>query len=94
MLLRNRGPSRPGLSRPGAVTFADASREAGILAEYGGCLGAVAADFDGDGRLDLYVGNDGMPNQMWINQKGTRFVNEALLAGTGVNFMGQPEASM
>ncbi len=88
-LLRNRGRGKDG-----RVTFEDWSARSGLVSEYGGALGAVAADFNADGWPDLYVGNDGMPNQMWINKKGTGFQNEALLAGTGVNFMGQPEASM
>ncbi len=88
-LLRNRGRGKDG-----RVTFEDWSARSGVVSEYGGALGAVAADFNADGWPDLYVGNDGMPNQMWINQKGTSFHNDALLAGTGVNFMGQPEASM
>ncbi len=88
-LLRNRGPGKDG-----RVTFEDLSVRSAIVSEHGGALGAVAADFNADGWPDLYVGNDGMPNQMWINRKGAGFRNEALMAGTGVNFMGRPEASM
>ena len=88
-LLRNRGRGKDG-----RVTFEDWSARSGVVDEFGGALGAVAADFNADGWPDLYVGNDGMPNQMWINRKGIAFQNDALLAGTGVNFMGQPEASM
>ncbi len=88
-LLRNRGRGKDG-----RVTFEDMSARSAIVSEYGGALGAIAADFNADGWPDLYVGNDGMPNQMWINQGGAGFQNEALLAGTGVNFMGRPEASM
>ncbi len=57
-------------------------------------LGVTAADFNGDGRLDLYVANDGAANQMWLAQPGGGFVDEALFAGTAVNRMGRPEASM
>ena len=77
-----------------AFGFEDLSARSGITSEFGGALGAVAADFDGDGWPDLYVGNDGTPNQMWMNRRDGRFVNEALLAGTGVNMLGRPEASM
>ncbi|MEM7355335.1 MAG: CRTAC1 family protein, partial [Acidobacteriota bacterium] len=83
-----------GRGKDGRVSFEDLSARSGITAEYGGGLGAVPADFNADGWLDLYVANDGMPNQMWINGKDNRFRNEALLAGTSVNLMGQPEASM
>ncbi|MEM7354363.1 MAG: CRTAC1 family protein, partial [Acidobacteriota bacterium] len=87
LLLRNRGDG----------TFEDFSREAGIDGEFGGCLGAVAADFDADGWLDLYVANDGLPNQLWINRGGrgeSGFENRALLAGAAVSGQGHPEASM
>ena len=57
-------------------------------------LGVVAADFDADGWIDLYVAKDGAPNQLWINQKNGRFSNETLLAGAALNSMGQPETDM
>ena len=74
--------------------FEDITVRAGIRNEYGTGLGAVAADFNGDRWIDLYVANDGMPNQLWINQQDGTFTNEALFAGVAVNEDGQPEASM
>ncbi|MEE8524393.1 MAG: CRTAC1 family protein, partial [Thermoanaerobaculia bacterium] len=88
-LLRN-----VGRGASGKVTFEDVTSRSGILGDYGSALGVTAADFDGNGWPDLYVGNDGMPNQMWVNLGGGRFRNDALLAGTGVNHMGRAEASM
>lgn len=75
-------------------TFEDVTREAGLLTAYGPALGAAAEDFNGDGRIDLYVANDGEANQLWLNGDGEGFVDEALLAGAAVNEEGQPEASM
>ncbi len=83
-LFRNRGDG----------TFDDASDASGIRKAYGGALGVVAADFNGDRWPDIYVANDGVANQLWINQKDGRFVNEALLAGAAVNKDGMAEASM
>jgi len=83
-LYRNRGDGR----------FEEVSARLGLRTELGGALGAVAADFDGDGWLDLYVANDGVPNQMWMNQRGRGFRDEAQLAGSGVNRAGRAEASM
>jgi hypothetical protein len=54
----------------------------------------VAADFDGDRWPDIYVANDGVANQLWMNKRDGRFINEALLAGVAVNKDGMPEASM
>jgi len=67
---------------------------AGIDKEFGHGLGVVTADFDDDGWTDIYVGNDGDPNQLWINQKNGTFRNEALLAGAAVNRDGKAEAGM
>jgi hypothetical protein len=44
--------------------------------------------------LDIYVANDGDPNQLWLNQKNGSFKNEALLAGAAVNRDGVAEAGM
>lgn len=74
--------------------FADVSRAAGITEADGGALGVIAADFNGDGWPDIYVANDGTPNQLWINQQDGRFVDEAVLGGAAVNVDGTPQASM
>jgi enediyne biosynthesis protein E4 len=75
-------------------TFEDATVAAGIDKEFGHGLGVVAADFDDDGWIDLYVANDGDPNQLWMNQKNGTFKNGALLAGAAVNRDGKAEAGM
>ena len=57
-------------------------------------LGVVVADFNEDGWPDIYVANDGMENQLWINQASERFENQAVVSGTAVNMQGAPEASI
>jgi hypothetical protein len=74
--------------------FTDVSERSGITKAYGSGLGVVSADFNGDGRLDFYVANDGMANQLWLNGGNGTFVDEALLAGIAFNMDGQPEGSM
>ncbi len=81
-LFRNLGEGR----------FAEVTGEAGV-ARKGRTLGAIAADFDGDGWSDLYVANDGEPNFMWLNRRG-RFEEGALAAGVAVDGEGRPQASM
>jgi hypothetical protein len=75
-------------------TFTDVTAKAGIAREYGPALGAVAADFNGDGWPDLYVANDGQPNQLWINQRDGTFRNTALLAGVALSPEGEAKSSM
>ncbi len=92
-LLRNRGDGPLGEGR--SVTFEDVTEQAGLAsAEAGRTLGAVAADLDGDGWQDLYVGNDAGPNHYWRNAGAGTFTEEALLIGTAVNRAGKAEASM
>jgi len=75
-------------------TFADVSVAAGVDKDFGHGLGVVAADFNNDGWIDIFVANDGDPNQLWINQKNGTFKNDALLGGAAVNRDGKAEASM
>lgn len=75
-------------------TFEDVTVAAGVDKEFGHGLGVVSADFNDDGWTDIYVANDGDPNQLWINQKDGTFKNEALLAGAAVNRDGKTEAGM
>ena len=79
-LLRNDGYGR----------FVDASDEAGIR-DQGNGLSVVWWDFDGDGRLDLYVANDFQsPDLLYRNLGGGRFqeVADAMLPHTPFFGMG------
>jgi enediyne biosynthesis protein E4 len=63
----------------GGWKFEDVSKQAGVdLAAWGG--GACAGDFDGDGRLDLYVTNWG-PNVLYRNRGDGTFEDVAARAG-------------
>jgi len=76
------------------LRFDDRSEASGIGIAPFSSLGAVARDFDGDGRDDLYVANDQQPNRLWISAEDGTFRDEAALLGVAVNRDGQPEASM
>ena len=79
----------------GDGTFSDVSVASGITGAFGAGLGVVATDLNGNGWTDLYVANDGDPNQAWINGRGSGvFRDEALLAGLALNRPGQAEAGM
>ena len=59
-------------------TFTNVSKEAGILEDAGYGLGVVVADFNGDGWPDIYVSNDGLPNDvLYINNGNGTFTNKA-----------------
>jgi len=53
--------------------FHDVAREAGVDNPTGRSLSASWADFDGDGRPDLYVANDVSDNAMFLNLGNGRF---------------------
>jgi hypothetical protein len=76
------------------TSFRDASREAGISGVADAGLGVVAADFDDDGWIDLFVANDADPNHLWINQRDGTFVESAMVLGAAFNEYGVAEAGM
>jgi hypothetical protein len=78
----------------GDGTFEDVTAAAGISKAYGAGFGVVATDLDGDGWVDVYVGNDGDPNLLWINQHDGTFRNDALWAGAALDANGAAQASM
>lgn len=77
----------------GTGRFREATAELGIDAPGAG-LGVVAADFTGDGLVDVYVANDMMANHLWVQQPDGRLVDEAVLRGVAFNARGEAEASM
>ena len=74
--------------------FEDVSVSAGIRAALGNGLGVTYGDFNRDGHLDIYVANDGMLNQLWVNTGDGRFTDQALIAGCALNMHGISEAGM
>ncbi len=75
-------------------TFTDVTAAAGMSREFGPALGVATADFNGDGWMDIYVANDGQPNQLWINQHDGTFRNTGLLSGTALSAEGAAKSSM
>ncbi len=89
VLLRNQGDG----------TFRDVTAQAGLDADTGAGLGVVCEDVDDDGWVDVYVANDGDPNQLWMNQQDgadgiVTFIDDALIMGASVNAAGVHEAGM
>src|ERR1700722_13173488 len=79
----------------GDGTFTEVAKEAGVdvANRYFG-LGAVWSDFDNDGKLDLFVANDGEPNYLYRNEGNGRFKEMAYDAGVAVSEDGVEQANM
>jgi len=78
----------------GKGTFSDASAPAGLGKFIGNGLGVAVGDYDDDGRPDVFVANDGVPNFLFHNEGGGRFSEVGLLAGVAVARDGKPRAGM
>jgi enediyne biosynthesis protein E4 len=76
-------------------TFTDVSKKAGVADEdrhYG--LTAIWSDLDNNGKLDLFVTNDGQPNYLYQgNGKGT-FEDVGFASGVGLSETGARQANM
>ena len=82
------------LKNRGGGVFEDWTARLGLADLARPTLGSIAADLDADGFVDLYVANDQEANTLLLNQAGSGFVDDAVMAGTSVDASGQPQASM
>jgi hypothetical protein len=76
------------------VHFQDATIASGIARRIGKGLGVLCRDFDGDGKMDIFVANDGEENTLWVQHENGVFSNEAILRGLALNRYGEAEANM
>ena len=74
--------------------FVDVTEASGMAERSGRGLGVVAADLDGDGKVDLYVANDMSANYLYRNLGGFRFEEVGLLAGAAASADGGYKAGM
>src|SRR5271163_1495968 len=79
----------------GDGTFTEVAKQAGVddANHYFG-LGVVWSDFDNDGKLDLFVANDGEPNYLYHNEGNGRFKEIGYDAGVAVSEDGVEQANM
>ena len=78
----------------GNGTFTDVSESSGIAAHIGKGMAVAFADYDGDGRMDVFVTNDTVPNFLFHNEGNGQFREVALPAGVGMNDDGRALSSM
>jgi hypothetical protein len=79
----------------GNGTFTDVSRNAGVddaEGRYG--LTAIWSDLDNDGKLDLFVTNDGQANYLYKGDGKGKFEDVALTSGVSANEDGVEQANM
>ncbi len=90
-----RFPSLPDrLYRNDTGRFVEVTEEAGIVDTHGRGMGVVAADYDGDGLVDLYVANDQTANFLFRNLGGMRFDEIGHSAGVAAGSNGGYQAGM
>lgn len=78
----------------GAGKFTDITAKAGLVNAEGRGMGATMADLNNDGRLDIYVANDAMANDFFLNTGKGTYQEEALLRGMAFGEAGQGVSSM
>jgi len=78
----------------GDGTFENVSARAGLLKGFGNGLGVACADFDVDGRPDVFVANDGNLDQLWIQTGPLVFEDQAVAFGCGADMDGRIKAGM
>lgn len=92
----------PGAYRPqparlwhgrGDGTFEDVTHKARVDT-VGKGMGLLATDVDDDGRVDIVVANDGMPNFVWRAQEDGTFADAAGRLGMAFGLDGEARASM
>ena len=75
--------------------FVEATEEAGLKDQaLGFGFGARAADFDGDGKPDLYVANDSDPNYLYRNDGTGHFKEIGVVSSAAFDVNGAAQASM
>ncbi|PYT57735.1 MAG: RNA-binding protein, partial [Acidobacteria bacterium] len=73
--------------------FTEISEKIG-LAKPGKGLGIALADYDRDGRIDIFVANDSMPEFLFHNKRNGTFEEVALVSGVAVDGEGHTYAGM
>ena len=78
----------------GKGSFQDVTKAAGLYDPASKALGVTLIDYDGDGRLDLFVANDTQPNRLYRNRGDGTFTDVAVTAGIAFNEAGVARAGM
>ncbi len=75
-------------------TFTDVSERVGLHRYLGKGMGVAVADYDGDGRMDVFVTNDRMHHFLYHNRPDGTFEEVAFEAGVAANEAGAMVSGM
>lgn len=78
----------------GDGTFDDVTVAAGVNAAFGNGLGVVGSDFNNDGLIDVFVANDTLVNQLWINLGDLKFEESCVIWSCAMDSQGEEKAGM
>jgi hypothetical protein len=75
-------------------TFRDVTAKAGLQTYKAKALAVLAADFDNDGWMDIFIANDTIRNLMFRNRGDGTYTDVTMTSGTGYSADGVAEAGM
>ncbi len=78
----------------GGGRFKDVTRESGLSVAHGNALAAMFCDFNNDGKTDLYVANDQLQGDLFLNGGHGKFKSVAVEYGVAFNANGAVPAGM
>jgi hypothetical protein len=78
----------------GNTLFLNSGEKLGINSPPGRAQGIACADFDADGRTDIYVTNDIQPNALLVRSEQDALLNVGENAGVAYDHLGRAQASM
>lgn len=88
-------PEFPELWKNQGNRFTDVTSTSGLKNVHGKALVVAFNDVDSDGRMDIYIGNDGLPAELMRNQGNLHFQNIGVRSGVAFSMTaGRPIAAM
>ncbi|MBM3459737.1 MAG: CRTAC1 family protein [Armatimonadetes bacterium] len=78
----------------GRLQFREQTREAGFHSTRGKNFALGACDFDNDGDDDVYIANDEMPGNLYVNDGRGRFTDRGTESGTALSGTGRRQGGM
>ncbi len=80
--------------KDGALRFTEVSKSVGLTRADGRGFGVVAADLNGDGKIDLHVANDQCSSFVYYNNGDGTFRDESAASGAAFDINGNLQSGM